>query len=199
MMRGVSPDLIVEAFPHWTGPVVHGICNVAAAVDESIAILSLTDNHKADAESQRVVTNLFATVGVVQWLPECQMHATSALGSSSLAFFAQVIKGLAQGAAENIGTGNNNVRRLPLGTALAIAAQAARGTATLLQQSNYPGQLVAQVATMGVTTAAGLAVLKKGKLAQTLQAHFAITAEATAGLTPSIGVGGDSTTGIKMS
>lgn len=198
MMGGVSSDYIVEAWPYWTGPVVHAVCSVAAAVGESITLLSTTDSRKGNAESQRAVTNIFAAVGEVQWLPECQMHAASAIGSSSLAFFAQMIEALAQGAAEQDDSGGNNAQRLSLETALAIAAQAARGTATLLQQSDSPGQLVEKVATKGGATAAGLAVLKKEKMAETLQACAAITAEATAGLALSLGSGGDSTAAVKM-
>lgn len=192
MMGGVSPDLVAEAIPDWTGPILHAVCSIAAAIGESITLLSTTDDRKDHAESQRLVTNLFAVVGMVKWLPECQMHAASALGSSSLAFFAQLINGLAEGVAENNKSGNNNVQLLPLETALAIAAQAARGTATLLQESNPPDQLVAQVATKGGATAAGLAVLEKEKVVPALQACAAITAEATAGLAPRIGVSADS-------
>lgn len=199
MVGGVSPDLILEAYPDWTGPVVHAVCNVAAAVGESITLLSTIDRRQDGEETQRAVTNLFAYVGVVQWLAECQMHAASAIGSSSLAFFAQMIEGLAQGAGENPGNWDLNAQRLPLDTALAIAAQAARGTATLLQQSISPGQLVAQVATKGGATAAGLAVLEKDKVVQTLQACAAITIEATAKLAPTIEADHDSMKGSKMS
>lgn len=198
MVGGVSADLVLESCPDWTGPVVHAVCSVAAAVGESITLLSTIDRRQDDEETRRAVTNLFASVGVVQWLPECQMHAASAIGSSSLAFFAQIIEGLAQGAVEKCDNGDIDAQRLPLDTALAIAAQAARGTATLLQQSNSPGQLVAQVATKGGATAAGLAVLDKQKVVQTLRDCVAITTEATAGLAPTIDAGRVSMTGTKM-
>nr|L0E163.1 RecName: Full=Pyrroline-5-carboxylate reductase; Short=P5C reductase; Short=P5CR; AltName: Full=Paraherquamide biosynthesis cluster protein D [Penicillium fellutanum]AGA37271.1 pyrroline-5-carboxylate reductase [Penicillium fellutanum] len=200
LMGGVSPGLIVEALHFWTGPVVRAVCSVAVAVGESITLLSTSDDHTNDAESRRAVTELFASVGVVQWLPECQMHVASAVGASSLAFFAQMIEGLAQGVAEQHSNGANNAQQLPLETALAITAQAARGTAALLQQSTSPADLVAQVATKGGATAAGLRVLEKEKLVQTLRTCAAITAEATAALSQSAGSHGeDNTTDSKTS
>ncbi|KAJ5681319.1 uncharacterized protein N7477_001259 [Penicillium maclennaniae] len=200
LMGGVSPGLIVEALHFWTGPVVRAVCSVAMEVGESITLLSTTDNGTDDAESRRAVTDLFASVGVVQWLPECQMNVASALSASSLAFFAQMIEGLAQGVAEQHSNSDNTAQQLPLDVALAITAQAARGTAALLQQSKSPSDLVAQVATKGGATAAGLAVLEKEKVVQTLQTCAAITAKATAALAPSVGANGeDKTTGMKIS
>ncbi|KAJ5837023.1 hypothetical protein N7447_003049 [Penicillium robsamsonii] len=200
LMGGVSPGLIIKALHFWTGPVVRAVCSVAVAVGESITLLSTSDDRTDDAESRHAVTDLFASVGVVKWLPECQMHVASAVGSSSLAFFAQMIEGLAQGVAEQHSNGNKDGQHLPLETALAITAQAARGTAALLQQLSSPADLVAQVATKGGATAAGLAVLEKEKVVQTLRTCAAITAEATAALAPSVGAhGDDNTTERKMS
>ncbi|KAJ6103990.1 hypothetical protein N7523_010310 [Penicillium sp. IBT 18751x] len=200
LMGGVSPGLIVEALHCWTGPVVRAVCSVAMEVGESITLLSTTDDGTDDAESQRAVTDLFALVGVVQWLPECQMNVASALSASSLAFIAQMIEGLAQGVAEQYSNGDNIAQQLPLEMALAITAQAARGTAALLQQLKSPSDLVAQVATTGGATAAGLAVLEREKVVQTLQTCAAITAKATAALAPSVGANGDdNTTGMKVS
>lgn len=186
MMGGVSPNLILETHPEWVGPIVHAVSSIAAEVGESITLLSTNDRHQNYVETQRAVTDLFASVGLVQWLPECQMHAASAIGSSSLAFFAQIIEGLAQGATENLVHADKDTQRLPRDTAMAIAAQAARGAATLLQGSKSSRQLVAQVATKGGATAAGLAVLEKGDVAQTLQDCITTTIVATAGLAPKL-------------
>ncbi|RAK81170.1 pyrroline-5-carboxylate reductase family protein [Aspergillus fijiensis CBS 313.89] len=165
--------------------VTRAVCSVAAAVRESVTVLSDTEAWTTHSAARGLVTALFEQVGIVRWLPERQMHAASALGSSSVAFFAGIIAALAEGlGAEGDDETENedDAATLPLQVALEITAQAARGAATLIHHQRAPQEIVAQVSTKGGATEAGSAVLESKRVMEGLRECTVVTAKATAGL-----------------
>jgi pyrroline-5-carboxylate reductase len=125
--------------------IIRAMPNTAIEVGESMTCLasrSSDDRHTDLAES------VFKTVGAIRWIGEEQMVAATALGACGIAFFLRAIRAASLGGIE-IGFDSD--------TTLAIAAQTAKGAASLLLTLNkHPEQEIDRVATPGGCTIAGL-------------------------------------------
>jgi pyrroline-5-carboxylate reductase len=125
--------------------VVRAMPNTAIAVRESITCLA---SGARDTSALDVARAIFETVGKTQVIDESGMIAATALGACGVAFFLRAIRAASQGGIE-IGFHSKE--------ALAIAAQTARGAATLLLAAqNHPEYEIDRVTTPRGCTIAGL-------------------------------------------
>jgi len=125
--------------------VVRAMPNTAIAVRESMTCLAAL---RADSHGIAVAEAVFGTVGKTAVIAEDDMVAATALGACGVAFFLRAIRAASQGGIE-VGFHAEE--------ALAIAAQTARGAATLLlTQKNHPEHEIDKVTTPKGCTIAGL-------------------------------------------
>jgi len=126
-------------------PVIRAMPNTAIAIRESITCLA-TD--KGNGEAIEIAKSIFDTVGTTLVIHEDQMIAATALGACGIAFFLRAIRAASQGGIE-IGFHSND--------ALTIAAQTARGAASLLMSAeNHPEFEIDKVTTPRGCTISGL-------------------------------------------
>jgi pyrroline-5-carboxylate reductase len=126
-------------------PVVRAMPNTAIAVRESMTCLA---SNGASKKAIDVARSVFETVGTVLVIDEEQMIPATALGACGIAFFLRAIRAASQGGIE-IGFHS--------GDALAIAAQTAKGAASLLlSMGNHPEYEIDKVTTPRGCTIAGL-------------------------------------------
>jgi pyrroline-5-carboxylate reductase len=125
--------------------VVRAMPNTAIAVRESMTCLA---SHGGDVGALEIARSIFDTVGRTLVIEEEDMIAATALCACGIAFFLRAIRAASQGGIE-IGF------RSP--DALFIAAQTAKGAATLLQSmENHPEYEIDRVTTPRGCTIAGL-------------------------------------------
>lgn len=125
--------------------VVRAMPNTAIAVRESVTCIA---SDKPDESAIDVTRSIFDAVGKTVVIAEEEMIAATALGACGIAFFLRAIRAASQGGIE-IGFNAQN--------ALAIAAQTARGAATLLlAMENHPEYEIDRVTTPRGCTIAGL-------------------------------------------
>jgi pyrroline-5-carboxylate reductase len=125
--------------------VVRAMPNTAIAVRESMTCLASNRDGGAAIDSAR---SIFDTVGKTLVIDEEGMIAATALGACGIAFFLRAIRAASQGGIE-IGFHAHD--------ALAIAAQVAKGAATLLlSNENHPEHEIDRVTTPRGCTIAGL-------------------------------------------
>ena len=126
-------------------PVVRAMPNTAIAINESMTCLA-SDNMQA--KILKTAETIFKTVGQTLIIEEAQMGAATALGACGIAFFLRVVRAASQGGIE-AGFHSED--------ALKIAAQTARGAASLLLSAkNHPEQEIDRVTTPRGCTIAGL-------------------------------------------
>lgn len=124
--------------------LVRAISNIAASVQQSVTMCS-----SRTVGGLEQITHLFNLFGWTEWVAEEHMYTGSAIGASSLALYAAILKAVASSASE-----------MPPEDALRLAALAMQGTATLALQGQAPEQIIEKVATPGGSTEAGLRVLE---------------------------------------
>jgi pyrroline-5-carboxylate reductase len=126
-------------------PVVRAMPNTAIAISESMTCLAAD---KAHSRALKLAETVFKTVGQTLFIEEDQMGAATALGACGIAFFLRVIRAASQGGIE-VGFHSED--------ALRIAAQTARGAASLLLTAeNHPEYEIDRVTTPRGCTIAGL-------------------------------------------
>jgi len=118
--------------------------NMAIAIRESMTCLCAAEG---EHEALDVVGPLFEAVGRTLVLPEDLMVSATALGACGVAFFLRSIRAASQGGIE-IGFHPEE--------ALLMAAQAARGAASLLLEGDHPESAIDRVTTPRGCTIAGL-------------------------------------------
>jgi pyrroline-5-carboxylate reductase len=126
-------------------PVVRAMPNTAVAIRESMTCLAAEPSDRAAIDDAQP---LFEALGPTLVLDEEQMIAATALGACGIAFFLRAIRAASQGGIE-IG--------LHTDEALLIAAQTARGAASLLlSRKHHPEGEIDRVTTPRGCTIAGL-------------------------------------------
>ena len=156
-VAGVSIDDIEEEYKKYNEKINFSIFrvmpNIAIAICESmtcIAMKSHTDNndYQRDLNNRREIVNIFSKLGMTKVLNEDLMEAATALCGSGLAFFLRSIRAAAHGGTE-IGFHAEE--------ALELAAQTARGAASLVNNSNdHPELQIDKVTTPKGITISGL-------------------------------------------
>ncbi len=125
--------------------VVRAMPNTAIAAQESMTCLA---SEKANSKAVKLAASLFKSVGKTLIIDEECMSAATALGACGIAFFLRAIRAASQGGIE-VGFHSQD--------AIKIAAQTARGAATLLLNSeHHPEYEVDRVTTPRGCTIAGL-------------------------------------------
>jgi pyrroline-5-carboxylate reductase len=126
-------------------PVVRAMPNTAIAQLESMTCLAADEEY---SEAVDVARRIFDTVGKTLLIEEEQMMAATALGACGIAFFLRAVRAASQGGIE-IGFHSAD--------ALFIAAQTAKGAASLLlSSSHHPEYEIDKVTTPRGCTIAGL-------------------------------------------
>ena len=125
--------------------VVRSMPNTAIAIGESMTTLAADSGSQAALDIAR---SIFEAVGSVVIIDEEQMQAATVLGACGVAFFLRAVRAASQGGVE-IG--------FHYADALAIAAQTAKGAASLLLAENsHPEVEIDKVTTPMGCTIAGL-------------------------------------------
>jgi pyrroline-5-carboxylate reductase len=144
VVSGVSIEEIRKRTPSGV-PIVRAMPNTAVAIRESMTCLAADE---ADRGAIEVARPIFEALGGTLVLDEEQMIAATALGACGIAFFLRAIRAASQGGIE-IGLHTNE--------ALLIAAQTARGAASLLlTRQHHPEGEIDRVTTPRGCTIAGL-------------------------------------------
>ncbi|HDL85207.1 MAG TPA: pyrroline-5-carboxylate reductase [Candidatus Acetothermia bacterium] len=123
-------------------PVLRAMPNIAVAVGESMT--ALCSDESVGLEAKEEARGIFGTLGQTMFITEEQMTPATALCACGVAFFLRAIRAAAQGGVE-VGFHAEDAIRL--------AAQTARGAATLLLEGDtHPETQIDKVTTpMGVT------------------------------------------------
>lgn len=155
--------------------IVRAVPNMAARNRESVTIISSSDpSIPPKDDNDRQVNRLFALLGPTKTLLESQINHASAIAASSLAFYAKIIAGAADGALDC-----GNGQGLSKEDAMWISAQAVRGTSGLVAAGQDPSRVVADVATKGGSTAAGLKIMEERGVTEAVSAAVKECARAT--------------------
>jgi pyrroline-5-carboxylate reductase len=139
--------------------VIRVMPNLAVLVAEGMSVFC--GGGRATAADRQQVAGLLSCLGKVLELPEHLFDAVTALSGSGPAFFAHVVRLMVDGGV-----------RLGLtpGDAERLATQTMLGTAKLLVQGTYgsAAELIAAVSSKGGTTVAGMEVLERSGMADTV-------------------------------
>ncbi len=126
-------------------PVVRAMPNTAIAIQQSMTCLASVNNSNRELN---IAKKIFSSVGKTIIINEELMVPATALGACGIAFFMRAIRAASQGGIE-IGFHSEE--------ALLIAAQTAKGAATLLlDKKNHPETEVDKVTTPRGCTISGL-------------------------------------------
>lgn len=141
---GVPSAQIAARVPQGVS-VIRAMPNTAIAIHESMTCIAANEG---DEEAIAITKKIFDAVGKTLVIEEELMTAATALGACGIAFFLRAIRAASQGGIE-IGFHSHQ--------ALEIAAQTARGAASLLlQMENHPEFEIDRVTTPRGCTIAGL-------------------------------------------
>jgi len=152
-------------------PVVRAMPNTAIAVRESMTCIAACEG---DYQALETAKKIFDTVGLTLVIDEEQMTAATALGACGIAFFLRAIRAASQGGIE-IGFHSHD--------ALHIAAQTAKGAASLLQKmKKHPEFEVDNVTTPRGCTISGLNQLEHEGFSSAMIKGIVVSAEKAARL-----------------
>ena len=144
VVSGVTLSQITGQLPNKV-TVVRAMPNTAIAIREAMTCLTMDEDHPKAIETAQ---SIFNAVGKTLVIDEDQMTAATALGACGIAFFLRAIRAASQGGIE-IGFHSE--------AALMIAAQTAKGAASLLQSmENHPEHEIDRVTTPKGCTIVGL-------------------------------------------
>ena len=153
--------------------VIRAMPNTAIAVRESMTCCVTSE---ADSAANEITEEIFSTVGRTLFISEDEMNAATALGACGVAFFLRAIRAASQGGIE-IGFHSES--------ALAIAAQTAKGAASLLLAAGqHPEQEIDKVTTPMGCTIAGLNQMEHEGFSSALIKGITVSAEKAARLYP---------------
>ena len=162
ILVSVVTGVRIEQIRKYINPKVHivrAMPNTAAAIMESMTTLL----------SLNKVKQLFDTIGKTLVIPEELMVPATALGASGLAFFLRAIRAASQGGTE-IGFHADD--------AILIAAQTAKGAASLLLDSDHhPESEVDKVTTPRGITISGLNQMEHGGFSSAMIKGIVTSAE----------------------
>lgn len=147
ILAGVEIATLRSAFPS-PRSIVRAMPNLPVALGKGVTGLCADG---LDGEGREGLTNLMATLGLVEWVGEAQMDLFAALAGSGPAFLYRFIDALGSAGAE-LGFSPDQSARLALSTVEGAAALAARSDVP-------PATLADRVASPGGSTRAGLNIL----------------------------------------
>ena len=151
--------------------VIRAMPNTAIAVRESMTCLASSN---AGSDALDAARSIFDAVGTTLVIAEENMIAATALGACGIAFFMRAIRAASQGGIE-IG--------FHAAEALAIAAQTAKGAASLLLDTgHHPEYEIDRVTTPRGCTIAGLNQMEHEGFSSALITGITVSADKAAGL-----------------
>jgi pyrroline-5-carboxylate reductase len=150
--------------------VVRAMPNTAIGVRESMTCLT---SNGTDGAALDVARSIFEAVGKVLVIDEEQMAAATALEACGVAFFLRAIRAASQGGIE-IGFRSAD--------ALAIAAQTAKGAASLLTMGGHPEHEIDRITTPRGCTIAGLNQMEHEGFSSAMIKGITVSAEKAAKL-----------------
>lgn len=154
---GIPTSFIETRTPEGTR-VVRVMPNLPCVVDEVAA--ALAPGKHATIQDKFLVHTIFEALGICLEMPEELLDAITGLSGSGPGFAAELMQGLIDGGVR-VG--------IPKNVAKLLVAQTFIGAAKMIMQDGLePAELTRKVATPGGTTLAGLAVMEKGKVKETL-------------------------------
>lgn len=126
--------------------------NAPAMVFEG-AMALCSDNDLTEKENV-IASELFESIGIVEWIPEKSIDAVCGLSGGGPAYAAAFIEALSDGGVK---------QGLPRATAYRLAAQTCLGAAKMiLEMDMHPGVLKDMVTSPGGTTIEGMEALERG-------------------------------------
>jgi pyrroline-5-carboxylate reductase len=138
--------------------IMRALTNTPSAICR--AATGITRGSRSTKEDVDLTKKTFAAIGVVVEIIEDQIDIVTALSGSGPAFIYTVVEALAAGGTK-LGLAND--------VAMELAIQTARGAAEIMLESQMsPEELRRMVVTPGGTTAAGLAVMEKLGMKQSI-------------------------------
>jgi pyrroline-5-carboxylate reductase len=150
--------------------VVRAMPNTAIGVRESMTYLASSGT---DETALDVARSIFEAVGKTLVIDEEQMAAATALEACGVAFFLRAIRAASQGGIE-IGFRSAD--------ALAIAAQTAKGAASLLTMGGHPEHEIDRITTPRGCTIAGLNQMEHEGFSSAMIKGITVSAEKAANL-----------------
>lgn len=148
IMAGTPLSTLEATVPGW--PVIRAMPNTPATVGAGMT--AIAPGQHAQARHLDQAKTVFEAVGEVVEVPENLINAVTGLSGSGPGYVAVMIEALADG---GVAAG------LPRATALQLAIQTVKGTATLLHETDlHPAVLKDRVTSPGGTTIAGIAALE---------------------------------------
>lgn len=151
--------------------IIRAMPNTAIAVQSSMTCLSSNGYNPGAIER---VKEIFDTVGKTLIIDEEQMNAATALGACGVAFFLRAVRASSQGGIE-IGFHSKE--------ALMIAAQTAKGAASLLlSNNNHPEREIDNVTTPKGCTISGLNRMEHEGFSSAMIKGITVSAEKAASL-----------------
>ena len=144
VVSGASIAEITEQLGERSVPIIRAMPNTAIAIRESMTCLAAAPEHQ---EALGLAQQIFDTVGATVIIHEEQMTSATALCACGIAFFLRAIRAASQGGIE-IGFHADE--------AIKMAAQTARGAASLLLAGSHPESEIDKVTTPRGCTIAGL-------------------------------------------
>lgn len=146
ILAGVEEAVLADRFD--TGVVVRAMPNLPVAIGKGVVAL---DSAGADATQRALVEALMQPLGLVEWVPQAQFDAVTALAGSGPAFLYRFIDSLAAAGVAN---------GLPPAQSQRLAVATVEGAGLLAASADVgPGELAERVASPGGSTRKGLDVL----------------------------------------
>lgn len=150
VLAGVS-ILTIEALADQSMAVARAMPNTSAAVGKSATAVAV--NQRVTEKQNKIISELFATVGMTTFVAEDQLDAVTGLSGSGPAYIYYLVEAMENSAAE-IGLDREMAKEL--------IAQTLIGAAEMLKTSEKePRQLRKEVTSPGGTTEAGIRVLEE--------------------------------------
>lgn len=170
VVSGVSIEALRERLGQ-EAAVVRAMPNTAVAIGESMTCLAV--HQSGDDALLEDARRLFDALGRTLLIPEEMMVPATALCACGVAFFLRAIRAASQGGIE-IGFHPDE--------ALLLAAQTARGAASLLVEGQHPEAEIDRVTTPRGCTIAGLNEMEHQGFSSALIKGILLSAEKAAGL-----------------
>lgn len=170
VISGISIETVKTGLALEKNPVVRAMPNTAVSVGEAVTCLA-----SQDPEALEKTERLFRSIGKTIRLPEEMITASTALSACGIAFFLRCIRAASQGGIE-IGFHPEE--------ALFLAAQTAKGAASLVLEAGYhPEDGIDQVTTPRGCTIAGLNEMEHHGLSSAIIRGIVTSAEQADGFT----------------
>ncbi|KZS99253.1 pyrroline-5-carboxylate reductase [Sistotremastrum niveocremeum HHB9708] len=162
----------ISQLKSWVPPttrVIRAMPNTPCKIREGMTIVSSIPSGPDFHRDERILLNIFSSIGRCRFLDEKHFDACTALAGSGPAFACIVLEAMADGGV---------MMGLPRAEALEMACQTLQGTARMaLKPNTHPAQIRDAVTTPGGCTIAGLLALEDGRIRSTIARAIQVATE----------------------